>query len=69
MVEIYNGELLPSAQQFYGKRKRNWLLLEDGYPKHTSKLGKAWKAENQINQIYFVENGFVEFLFSLRIFR
>ena len=56
MVEIYNKGLLPSAQQFNRKRKRNWLLLEDGDPKHTSKLSKAWKAENQINVLEWPAN-------------
>lgn len=44
MVEIYENGLLPSAQRFYGKKNKNWYLLEDGDPKHTSKLSKAWKA-------------------------
>ena len=31
-------------------------MLEDGYSKHTSKLSKAWKAENQINVLEWPAN-------------
>ena len=48
MVEVYKKGLLPSAEKFYGANNDDWELLEDGDPKHTSKLSKAWKAENGV---------------------
>ena len=48
MVNIYARGLLPSAQKFYGPKSRNWQLLEDKDPKHTSKLSKAWKQRNEV---------------------
>ena len=56
MVQIYKKGLLPSAQKFYGKNKDNWELLEDGDPKHTSKLSKAWKAENGVKVMEWPAN-------------
>ena len=46
MVEVYKKGLLPSAEKFYGANNNDWELLEDDDPKHTSKMSKAWKAEN-----------------------
>lgn len=56
MVEIYQKGLLPSAQKFYGKRDKDWQLLEDGDPKHRSKLSKTWKAQNGVNVLDWPAN-------------
>lgn len=51
MVKIYSRGLLPSAQKFFGTKDRNWQLLEDNDPKHTSKLSKTWKTQNGVQVI------------------
>lgn len=56
MIEIYENGLLPSAQKFYEEKKEKWHLLEDGDPKHTSKLSKAWKAENNVQVLEWPAN-------------
>ena len=56
MVEIYTRGLLPSAQTFFGDRSRNWQLLEDRDPKHTSNRCKDWKAENGVEVLQWPAN-------------
>jgi transposase len=56
MVEIYEKGLLPSAKKFYGEKNRNWHLLEDGDPKHTSKVSKAWKANKKVKVLDWPAN-------------
>lgn len=56
MVEIYEKGLLPSAHKFYGKKRKDWHLLEDGDPKHTSKLSKAWKTEKEVKVLDWPAN-------------
>ena len=48
MVEIYKKGLLPSANKFYGRNSRDWVLVEDGDPKHRSNFCKNWKAQHGI---------------------
>lgn len=56
MIEIYKKGLIPTAEKFYGKDNQDWQLLEDGDPKHTSKLSKTWKAENGVQVIKWPAN-------------
>ena len=56
LVSIYERGLLPSAQKFYGANSDDWQLLEDGDPKHTSKLSKTWKAENGVQVLEWSAN-------------
>lgn len=56
MVEIYKRGLLPSAEKFYGAGNRDWQLLEDGDPKHTSRLSKAFKAEKRVEVLEWPAN-------------
>ena len=48
MVQIYENGWLSSAQNIYGTNNDNWELLEDGEPKNTKKLIKAWQAKNGV---------------------
>jgi len=50
MVEIYNKTLLPSILKFGGSNT-DWILQEDNDPKHTSKLAKNWRAENNVERL------------------
>lgn len=56
MCKIYKKGVLPSAKKFFGAGNQNWHLLEDGDSKHTSKLCKAWKAENGIKVLEWPAN-------------
>lgn len=48
MCRIYERGLLPSASQLFGEGNLDWILQEDNDPKHTSKIAKKWKAENNV---------------------
>jgi len=56
MTKIYRRGLLPSATKFYGANSRDWFLLEDKDPKHTSKLSKSWKARNRVQVLEWPAN-------------
>lgn len=49
MVKIYQRALLPSAQRWFIRNNKHWLLQEDNDPKHRSRHCTAWKEENQID--------------------
>ena len=52
-VGILENQLLPSAQNMYG---RNWRLQQDNDPKHTSRVAKEFIAENGICVIDWPSN-------------
>ena len=56
MVEIYKKALLRSINKFGFVDNDDWLLQEDKDPKHTAKLSKKWKSENNIQQIPWPAN-------------
>ncbi|CAF4387106.1 unnamed protein product [Rotaria magnacalcarata] len=49
-TQIYQNCLLPTAKQFFG-RKKDWLLLKDNDPKHRSQISKDWKSNHGINEL------------------
>ncbi|CAF2098812.1 unnamed protein product, partial [Rotaria magnacalcarata] len=49
-TQIYQNCRLPTAKQFFG-RKKDWLLLEDNDPKHRSQISKDWKSNHGINEL------------------
>lgn len=51
MLGLYKSTLLPTANKFFGKNNRNWMLLEDNDPKHKSRLCNEWKSENDVDQM------------------
>ncbi|KAF2891845.1 hypothetical protein ILUMI_14328 [Ignelater luminosus] len=51
MKEIYQRALIPSADKWFGKGNRDWLLQEDNDPKHTSRLCSMWKEENDVQTL------------------
>jgi hypothetical protein len=55
LVQIYNKALLPSITKFGGSPE-DWILQEDNDPKHTSKLARSWKAENNIERLPWPAN-------------
>ncbi|KAF2887270.1 hypothetical protein ILUMI_18903 [Ignelater luminosus] len=46
--EIYQRALIPSADKWFGKGNRDWLLQEDNDRKHRSRLCSMWKEENDV---------------------
>jgi transposase len=56
MTKIYRRGLLPSATKLYGANSRDWFLLEDKDPKHTSKLSKQWKGQNGVQVLEWPPN-------------
>lgn len=51
MCDIYKHGLLPTARKQFGHDSTSWKLQEDNDPKHTSKLAKQWKINNNVNVI------------------
>ena len=52
-VSILENQLLPAAREMFG---RNWRLQQDNDPKHTSRVAKAFIAENRVNVIDWPSN-------------
>jgi len=52
-VGILRDQLLPAARKMYGS---DWRLQQDNDPKHTSRVAKAFIAENRINAVDWPSN-------------
>src|SRR5690242_5010095 len=48
MCKIYKNGLLPSVKRWFDDNSCDWKLLEDNDPKHTSKMSKRFKSNNDI---------------------
>jgi transposase len=51
MCKIYKIGLLPSVKRWFGDNNYQWKLLEDNDPKHTSKMSKKFKINNNIQSL------------------
>jgi transposase len=56
MVHIYEKELLPSVHTKFGDNFKDWFLIEDNDPKHTSKFCKDFKDHNNIHVLPWPAN-------------
>jgi len=51
LIMLYEKGLLPSTTTLFGPDKTDWILQEDNYPKHQSKLAKKWRHDNGIDRM------------------
>lgn len=50
MVKIYKRALVKSVEKWYTSNDE-WIFQEDNDPKHTSKVAKAWKTQQNVVQL------------------
>lgn len=53
LCTIYEQALRPSIKKLFGAADRNWVLLEDNDPKHTSQKAQKWRKDNSVERIHF----------------